>query len=134
MQMIGNKNEYDIPHEHSLMMNFFNGDVYFVFENQDEAASFLDYIKNFDQRFSENEELFKMKNKMKAAAWIYSKFLHRSQMEWADSIEYFGERYLMKPVSYSIVREHAETATRLRKLSDAFRELLPSDGCCCSCI
>lgn len=111
---------YDITHEESLILNFFNSDVYFVFENLEEVKSFLEYIKGYDPNFSANQHLFKRQAEMKSAAWIYSKALHRSQLEWDDGKDYFKRRYLMRPVSYSIVRNSAERETKLRNAFDIF--------------
>ena len=121
------KMTHDIPHEQSLILNFFNGEVYFVFEDQEEAESFLDYIKGYDTNFDTKDDPFRRQAEMKSAAWMYSNTSHRLQMEWGDSEEYFKERFLMKPVSYSIVRKDAETETRFRKLFETFKGLVTGE-------
>ena len=64
---------HDIPHEQSLILNFFNGEVYFVFENQEEVVSFLNYIKAYDPNFNTKDKPFKKQAEMKSAAWLYEK-------------------------------------------------------------
>lgn len=93
--------QYNIPHEASLILNFFGGKTYFIFENEKEVDSFIDFIKEYDVRFSDD---FSRKADLKSAAWCYANLCHRYQIEWMDTEEYF-KKFDMYPVSYSIVED-----------------------------
>ena len=130
-------NEYDIPHERSLMLNFFNSEIYFLFENQNQVKSFLEYIKRYDNRFNTDDKFLQNLKQMKSAAWIYSKNLHKYQLEWTIKSEfiddqYFNEKYSMNPVSYSIVNDYVYNEVRKMDFSDYFNNNALKDNffCC----
>lgn len=92
----------DIPHEASLILNFFSGKIYFIFESKEEIDSFLSFINQYDNRFNKD---FSRKLEIKSVAWKYNNLTHRIQLEWADTNNYF-KRYDMYPISYSIVMDY----------------------------
>lgn len=114
---------HTITYEESLLLTFFNGDVYFTFESIEEVESFLAFINDFDERFVKE---FSRKSEIKSAAWIHVKSLHKSQVEWQDEIKYFAKKYEMYPVKYSIVREyvdnHVKVVEKAKKVFDSMRD------------
>lgn len=94
--------KYNIPYEASLILNFFSGKIYFVFENEKEVESFLELISRHDSRFDKD---FKRKSEMKSAAWEYRNILHMHHLEWSNKIDDF-KKLDMYPVSYSVVMEY----------------------------
>lgn len=102
---------YNISHEESLLLNFFSGKVYFVFDKEDEASIFLDYISYYDNRFDSS---FTHKNEIESIAWKYSNFSHKNQVEWMNDRFYF-KKFDMIPVSFSIVKEHVENFVKVKK-------------------
>lgn len=107
---------YEITLEQSLILNFFNSSIYFVFENDEEKDSFLDYIKIYDDRFKNG---FNKKEYIKCAMWKFSGITHKHQIEWAEEINYFLIHDAI-PVSYSIVKEYID---KFSKINNAMSEL-----------
>lgn len=94
----------DIPHEASLILNFFGGKVYFTFENEDEVDSLFRLLSIHDSRA---ELIATQKSRIKSAAWIYSNLLHKHQIEWMDDETHF-RKYDMYPISYSVVKDYVD--------------------------
>ena len=108
----------DISHAESLLLNFFNGEIYFVFEDEDEVNSFLEYIKFYDERYKEKE--FECKENMKSAAWSFDRVLHKFYLIWQDETEYFKDKYKLKPISYSLVKERIDIENKTREFARTF--------------
>lgn len=102
---------FDIAHESSLILNFFSGKVYFIFDNEKEVESFLSFVKFYDNRFNED---FHGKSIMKSAAWEYRNLTHRHQLEWSDNTNDF-KKLDMHPVSYSVVMRYVEQYNTMAK-------------------
>ena len=84
----------------------------------------MNYIKTYDPHFNTKDNQFKRQAEIKSAAWLYSKHLHRPQLEWEHSVDYFKKNYSMQPVSYSIVRKDAEKETKISEVFDMLKNLL----------
>ena len=101
--------KYEITLEQSLILNFFNSSIYFVFENDEEKDSFLNFIKIYDDRFKDG---FDKKPEMKSAMWKYTGSSHRHQMEWMNDADYFIKNDAV-PVSYSFVIDYCNKFSKM---------------------
>lgn len=108
----------DLSHAESLLLNFFNGEIYFIFENEDEVNSFLEYIKFYDERYKEKE--FERKGDMKSAAWSFDRTLHKFHLIWQDDDKYFKYKYQLKPISFSLVKERIDTENKAKEVMSTF--------------
>lgn len=108
--------KYEIPYEISLIMNFFNGNIYFVFENEEEVKSFLNFIEPLDKKFNSG---FCNKAKMKSALWKHCKFPNNYNLEWSDEEKSFAKDDAY-PVSYSFVRKHTDKFAKMYKSLSEF--------------
>ncbi len=100
-----------ISYEESLMLNFFHGEIYFVFDNQEDVKDFLEYLEMYDNRnFSQIS-----KEKVRSVAWLRSKSLQHSQIEYMDDDIHFKKVYKMRPVDYSLVKKYIGTSLKIRR-------------------
>lgn len=108
---------YDIPHDQSVILNFFSGKVFFVFKNEEEVKSFLNFIRLYDDGF---EKSIKKLSDFKSAMWRYDEFGHRHRLEWAVDSLWFA-RYGINPIDYSIVKGYADAFS---KMSNTFKKIM----------
>lgn len=98
---------YEISLAQSLVLNFFNGDIYFIFENKEEKQSFLNFIQIYDEHLQNG---FDRIDEMKSVKWSFSKITQKHQIEY-NKDEKPAEFKDALPVSYSLVREYADQFT-----------------------
>ena len=95
---------HQISLEQSLILNFFGGYVYFIFENREQKQSFINFIQLYDERFAQG---FERIDEMASAIWKPSKTTHRSQVEFSTDKTYF-QTYDALPIDYSLVMKYAD--------------------------
>lgn len=87
-----------------LVRSFFGGYYYLTFENLEEVKTFLEYISNFDDRFKNFEKIEKIKSVM----WHFSPDLHKYQLEWMDTKEFFGKRFFIDELQFNEISDYVE--------------------------
>ena len=86
----------------SLILNFFHSYYYITFENLEEVEEFLNFINNYDKRYSVD---FERKKEIRSVMWKYVKSLHKHQLEWANDYDWF-KNYGAEPLEYGKIKPY----------------------------
>lgn len=81
-----------IEEQLKLLDKWFNGKIVIEISNKKECDDFINFIRTYDLRFSDNKHSYK--NFPLYLVWRYSKELHRHQLEYSSIKEYFSGKLL----------------------------------------
>lgn len=100
----------------SLVLNFFSGHYYIIFDNIHEIEEFLTFINIHDKRYNKD---FAKKNEIKSVMWKYSNNLYRHQLEWSADIKHF-DKYGPSSLKYKKIEPY------IRKMNLIYNMLIRS--------
>lgn len=84
----------------SLVLNFFYGHYYIVFDNDNDVEEFLNFINIYDKRYSVD---FERKKEIRSVMWKYVKSLHKHHLEWQNYNTGF-EKYEAERLEYKKIK------------------------------